>query len=237
MVACNPKGAFLKIDDRLRWSRIAIMALAIGLPVSLAALVPLARQALEERRRSALEARYEDGLSPCHSFQLDDYQLLRDELPRAGVSAMMVFPSFSDPYAIAVSGDAAYYLQMDLVRNVNVPGEGFVCGNASPPPTVLVAGRPAQVTPLPAPLLERVRLVLDGDVRNARAELPLGLDGTNYVFRTPDGQCAQAWSPRAGTRADALVSMFHALGARATGKRTSAPAYEQKLEALLERLE
>lgn len=224
-------------NDRLRWMRIALMALAIGLSVSLAALAPLAQLALEERRRSALEARYEDGLSPCHPFHLDDYELLRDELPRAGVSAMLVFPSFSDPYAIGVSGDAAYYLQMDLVRNVNVPGEGFVCGSAPPPSTVLVAGRPAQVASVPAPLLERVRLVVDGDVQNAQTELPLGLDGTSYVFRTPDGQCAQTWSPRAGTRADVLVMMFHALGARATGKLESAQADEQKLEALLERLE
>lgn len=222
---------------QLRWMRIVLTALAIGLPVSLAALAPLAQQAMEERRRSALEARYEDGLSPCHPFHLDDYELLRDELPRAGVSAMMVFPSFSDPYAIGVSGDAAYYLQMDVVRNVNVPGEGFVCGNAPPPPTVLVAGRPAHVASVPTLTLERVRLILDGDVRNARTELPLGLDGTSYVFRTPDGQCAQTWSPSAGTRAEALVGMFHALGARATGKHESTQADDEKLEALLERLE
>lgn len=220
---------------RIRGARILLMALAIAAPAVVAASVPLAQHALKEHKRLALEERYRDGLSPCERDQADTYQVVRRQLPTDDMLTVMVFPSFSSPYSVSLSGDAAYYVEMSIVRGA--PPDTFVCGNAPNGLSYLVAAKPAQRSAVPSELAEQITLLINEDVKHARAKLPRGFDGTSYVFRTAGGQCAQAWSPSGGTRAETLVDVFHALADRAVGKQARLQESDQAIVAMLDTIE
>ncbi len=157
-------------------------------------LAPLAKDAYAEHKKQQEDRRYATGLHPC-DFYWDDFAKYIDthlsDLPDVSIDA---FPTFSDAEAIRVVGQDIFFFR--------VKGREITEFTAERAET--------QRSALSKETSEELQSLLTSEILHARAERPMGMDGTTYVFRTGrTNRCAMAWSPDEKSRAGEIVDIYY----------------------------
>ena len=197
----------------LGWPRIVALSVAIAAIGTGVLAFPVVQQTLEERDEQRLLRLYATGLSPCDHYPDEIDALIQKDLPAPASVSITVFPSFSQPRAVRIVGDNLYYFVLDFPL--------YERGDR-PPPKLNTEGVPTiHRSRISRTVAAELAAVLGSDIAHANAELPLGLDGTVFLFRTSDRNCGMAWSPDRGSRALSFVEIFDLLANHA---KASSPA-------------
>jgi len=155
--------------------------------------------------------------------------LLLKYLPAAPTASITASPSFSDTVAIRLVGQDLYYFV--LAFPLNRPGK-------APYPEFNSNGVPSiHKSRVSVDMARRLPRILGNDILHAEAEIPTGLDGTVYYFKTSSQSCAMTWSPRPDTRASKFTELFDELAKHAQAGNSHDANRENKILAILESLE
>ena len=198
-----------RMTGALRWKVIAMIVGIIASTTLLTGGYPLAKQALRDREARRIQTVYATGLSPCPQV-LDDPHAAwrRAQFPADAEVTIEIYPGFESPRFVAVAGSRLY----DLGYHHDESGAA-----ALPLPTH------RREVAFPATMTRALRETLNADVAHTSRQPLWALDGTTYVFRTADGGCAEAYSPRPGSRASDWVDLAHALMEGASASTAIAP--------------
>lgn len=166
---------------------------------------PLAKQAWSDHEAQKIRMFYATGLSPCAApvarFMDEIDQHLRPYLPADPNLSITVFPSFSEPHGVRIVGDTLIYFRLlppnDARREPHTE-DWFRLDTL-------------RKKSLTRPVAQSIQETLANDIAHAVSEIPQGLDGETYFFRTADRRCAMTWSPNQKTRAGMWRSLFYAL--------------------------
>jgi hypothetical protein len=171
---------------------LAYVALA-STGLAIAILAPIASSAYADHKQREEYQRYATGLSPCGQYLEEFPRYIDSHLPGLPDISIDEFPSFSHPQAIRIVGQDVFFFR---VEGKNVTQTSHQRADSV---------RSAISKKTSAEFLKLVTQEID----NARAELPMGLDGTTYYFRSAKtNKCAMAWSPDDG-RAGDLVDIYY----------------------------
>ena len=191
----------------LGWRRVVAVSVAVAAVGAGVLAFPVVLQTLEEREEQRLLRLYATGLSPCDHYPDDIDALIQKHLPAPASVSITVFPSFSEPQAVRIVGDDLYYFVLDFPL--------YERGDR-PPPKLNTEGVPTtRRSRIPRAVTTKLAAVLASDIAEAKAELPLGLDGAVFFFRTSGSTCGMAWSPDRGSRALSFVEIFDLLAKHA----------------------
>jgi len=180
--------------------------------VGIAVLAPIASSAYANHKKHAEEQRYATGLSPCNYYWEDFPKYIDSHLPGLPDISIDEFPSFSDAQAIRVVGQDVFFFR---VRDRNITETTYARADSA---------RSAISIETSSEFLK----LLTREIDNARAELPLGMDGTTYYFRTAKtNKCAMAWSPDE-SRAGKIVDIYYS-AVRYTINSKEEPVNERQL--------
>ena len=195
------------------WRRILAASVSIAAIGASVLAFPIVQQTLNEREQQRLLRLYSTGLSPCDHYPNDIDALIQRHLPAPASVSITVFPSFSEPRAVRIVGEDLYYFVLDFPlyeRGDRLPSKL----NTDGVPTTHISRISQAVT-------AELMAVFSSDIAHAKAELPLGLDGTVFFFRTSANNCAMAWSPDRDSRARSFVEIYDHLAIRAKARDVS----------------
>lgn len=191
---------------------------------------PVVQQTIEEREEQRLLRLYATGLSPCDHYPDDIDALIQKHLPAPASISITVLPSFSEPRAVRIVGEDLYYFILDFPL--------YERGDRPPPKLNTEAVPTTHRARISQTVTEELAAALSSDIANAKAELPLGLDGTVFLFRTSGSNCGMAWSPDRGLRALSFVEIFDLLAKRAKASDSAeAAAKEREILGIIKSLQ
>lgn len=191
----------------LGWRKVIAVSIAVAAVGAGVLVFPVVQQTLEEREEQRLLRLYATGLSPCDHYPEDIDALIQKHLPAPASVSITVFPSFSEPLAVRIVGEDLYYFVLDFPL--------YEQGDRLPPKLNAEGVPRTHRSRIPRAVATELAAVLGSDIAQAKAELPLGLDGTVFFFRTSGSTCGMAWSPGEGSRALSFVEIFDLLAKRA----------------------
>lgn len=188
---------------------------------------PLAAQLVADTSLDARVARCEHG---SDYRTIVERRLLRAVGAHAPAWVLVVIPSFSEEYALVVTGDTVIAVAharslWDAAHEYAAGGPGVLdtATGILPMPThaqieaVPVAVRVVR-TVLPREAGARLDDAMRAFVADPTAD-PIGLDGTTYAVRLADGTCRSAWSPAPDRAARSLTALADSLVHALTGAR------------------
>lgn len=176
-------------------------------------------------------ARAQSSLELCGQDFADGYHTGVNKRIDAAVALkpsllLTTFPSFEKESGIRIAGSDIYFVEF---RN-QFWGESYVVDRKGvghmdfTKPKGAVTARHA---PLAASITDRIVRLFSKAISEAAHSDRMGLDGTAYVFSTPDGACGWAWSPAPESRNGRLVELARRLESHT---KFSSPADLQRSE-------
>lgn len=181
-------------------------------------------------------ANAQNSLDLCQQKFVDGYHAGVNKRIDAAVARkpsllLTTFPSFERESAIRVAGSDIYFVEFqnqfwDEAYVVDRKGVGHM--DFSKPKGAVIIHH----APLDAAITDRIVRLYTKAIADATRSHRMGLDGTTYLFSTPDGACGWAWSPEPETRNGWLIELMKRLESHA---KFSAPIDLQRSEKAIVR--
>jgi len=160
-------------------------------------------------------ANAQNSLDPCGDDFSDAYyngvvKRIDDAVARKSSLQVTTFPSFQVESGLRLVGSEIYYVEFqNQFWNESTVWDGK--GNGHMDFSKPKGTAKARHAPLETSLAARILRLYSKAIAQAAPSNRRGLDGTSYVFSTPDGACGRTWSPEPETHAGQLIELARRL--------------------------
>jgi len=175
--------------------------------------------------------RHADALEPCSQFLEKYAQVVERAAGTAqnnpNSTTVTTLPAFRPESALKIANDTVSLIEF----NSSIWYEGLAHDGVSPK-----LGLKTSTARLPPSLATRLTQTIAKHIGRSKPSGRPGLDGVFYRFTTPEGGCAQTWSPEADSDDGKLVQVLNLLEAHARSGGAPSPTRERAIFALLDSL-